>query len=395
MKPIKKYAAVILRSKLLLVVRKKGTDIFISPGGKPDMGETKLQCLSRELEEELNIKLITSAPLGQFSHKSAFEDSLVDITADYAEYSGTPEATSEIAEIAWIDLSYQKLGMSIGSIFAEEVIPYLGSKELIRSKSPKINPELKTLLAFDIDGTIAFDGTVEKPVAEAIIQAKNNPKCDVVFATSRAPRGVRKALSHLADNTTFVCCNGAVIMTGDQTHVVSVIPSQLVRDIILMLDEKNIAYFIEYGNHFTHSGALESYPEMQGYDDASTLDKSTADWERRVAKISCRSQDIKDKISPLLSLSQELSFHFHGNDTVEFTRSSTNKFNALKSLDRSHSHNLIAFGNDENDFEMLANAEQGFVIGNNLQGIDKCGNVHRIKQNANEVAEQILAVLKK
>lgn len=41
----------------LLAVRKRGTDSFMHPGGKPEAGETPAHCAVREVEEELGLEL--------------------------------------------------------------------------------------------------------------------------------------------------------------------------------------------------------------------------------------------------------------------------------------------------------------------------------------------------
>ena len=53
----------------LLLVRKRGTRVFMLPGGKREALESPLQTLARELDEELNLQLPDAAftPLGHFN----------------------------------------------------------------------------------------------------------------------------------------------------------------------------------------------------------------------------------------------------------------------------------------------------------------------------------------
>lgn len=57
----------------LLLVRKCGTQMFMLPGGKRESGETPLQALIRELDEELHLQLPASAltPLGALQRGSS------------------------------------------------------------------------------------------------------------------------------------------------------------------------------------------------------------------------------------------------------------------------------------------------------------------------------------
>ncbi len=59
----------------LLVVRKTGTTAFMQPGGKLESGETGAECLVRELEEELALRIDVAAlePLGRFAADAANE----------------------------------------------------------------------------------------------------------------------------------------------------------------------------------------------------------------------------------------------------------------------------------------------------------------------------------
>ena len=64
--------AVVLRDDTgaVLLVRKRGTSMWMNPGGKPDPGESPEQCGAREVREELGLVL---EPLGLFEAAAANE----------------------------------------------------------------------------------------------------------------------------------------------------------------------------------------------------------------------------------------------------------------------------------------------------------------------------------
>lgn len=104
---IRVSAAVILdRRRRLLLVRKEGTTAFMQPGGKPEAGESPAETLSRELEEELGLRIAPGAlrPRGVFTAAAANEPGFV-VEADVFEADlGTqvPLPRAEIAELRWI-----------------------------------------------------------------------------------------------------------------------------------------------------------------------------------------------------------------------------------------------------------------------------------------------------
>ena len=104
---IRVSAAVILDDAgRLLLVRKAGTTAFMQPGGKPEPGETAGETLSRELAEELGIRVAPDAlrPLGEFTAAAANEPGFL-VVADVFETGiggQTPVAAAEIAELRWV-----------------------------------------------------------------------------------------------------------------------------------------------------------------------------------------------------------------------------------------------------------------------------------------------------
>jgi 8-oxo-dGTP pyrophosphatase MutT (NUDIX family) len=91
----------------LLLVRKRGTQAFMLPGGKREAGETAIAALQRELLEELNLSLPVEAfeVLGQFQAPAANEpDTWIDAAIFVAPLNQPVAAAAELEELAWLDL---------------------------------------------------------------------------------------------------------------------------------------------------------------------------------------------------------------------------------------------------------------------------------------------------
>jgi 8-oxo-dGTP pyrophosphatase MutT (NUDIX family) len=92
----------------LLTVRKRGTGMFMHPGGKPEPGETAVQAASRELAEEVGIII---APrdlelMGVWIADAANEAATdIEATVFMAPGTWTARPSAEIAEIRWLDLA--------------------------------------------------------------------------------------------------------------------------------------------------------------------------------------------------------------------------------------------------------------------------------------------------
>lgn len=123
-------AAVVLNAKRdVLLVRKRGSDTFIQPGGKTDEGESPLAALARELHEELGVELLASAaiPLGTFEDIAVNEpDCRVRAQAYLVEILGEPVPRAEIAELVWVPLS-GPYPVKIAPLSAQHVLPAAAS----------------------------------------------------------------------------------------------------------------------------------------------------------------------------------------------------------------------------------------------------------------------------
>jgi len=132
---IYKVAGILVRGRKTLVVRAhKDARTFMTPGGKPELNESALDTLRRELKEELGVDKIEASPelLGSFQQEAFNKPGkLVRIDAYLVrEFSPEPKPSQEIAEIRWVTSSEAAM-MDLAHIFKHDIIPILVEKGLI------------------------------------------------------------------------------------------------------------------------------------------------------------------------------------------------------------------------------------------------------------------------
>lgn len=129
---IDKAAAILIRDRRVLMCRKHGEEIYITPGGKIEAGETPEQALAREIVEELGISLVRCSLLGHFEGKHNFQANVVvRIQAFLVETDGKPHAQAEIAEIRWVNSKFASEGVLLSQINFASIIPFLLGHDLI------------------------------------------------------------------------------------------------------------------------------------------------------------------------------------------------------------------------------------------------------------------------
>ena len=106
-KIIDKVALISISDKKVLTALSKSKSKLYLPGGKREPNESDIECLKREIKEELNVEIKEDS----IRYFDTFEapadgkdgDILVKMTCYFAEYSGTLEASNEIESFEWID----------------------------------------------------------------------------------------------------------------------------------------------------------------------------------------------------------------------------------------------------------------------------------------------------
>ena len=130
--PLIHVSAVVFRdvNDRVLTVRKRGTEKFMFPGGKPELGESALDTAIREVKEEIGIGLEAKqlTQIGVFEAPAANEAKHT-VVATVFTYDGDtiePQMAAEIAELSWV--SPDQPDVVLAPLLADFVFPDINSK---------------------------------------------------------------------------------------------------------------------------------------------------------------------------------------------------------------------------------------------------------------------------
>ncbi|QJQ22144.1 NUDIX domain-containing protein [Pseudomonas sp. SK] len=108
-----------------LLVRKRGTQAFMQPGGKIDAGESPVEALVRELHEELGLRVdpAQALHLGQFSAPAANEPGFqVQAQLFRVDCVAAVAPAAEIEEVVWLSAE-QTPAMHLAPLTRDLILP--------------------------------------------------------------------------------------------------------------------------------------------------------------------------------------------------------------------------------------------------------------------------------
>lgn len=103
---IDKIAWIRIEDGAILSTRSRGKDVYYIPGGKREHGESDIDTLVREIDEELSVAIAadTAQHMGTFEAQAHGHPDgvVVRMTCYTADYRGTLAASQEIEEFSWL-----------------------------------------------------------------------------------------------------------------------------------------------------------------------------------------------------------------------------------------------------------------------------------------------------
>lgn len=126
-KIIRKVSLAVFKDKKLLVVRSDDqSEVFYSLGGTIEEDESEIDCLAREVKEEISCEVDRSSLefLAEFEDVAhGRENTLVNIKMYKGNLIGEPEASSEVVEIGYFDSQTDQKHLS--EIAIKKIFPWL------------------------------------------------------------------------------------------------------------------------------------------------------------------------------------------------------------------------------------------------------------------------------
>ena len=217
-------------------------------------------------------------------------------------------------------------------------------------------------VVFDIDGTISFDG---RRIDDQIVSQINQLPIDrhqLVFASARPIRDLLPIVGEFAD-TALVGGNGAIVSQGGDIRVIRPIPTENFELVKQLIARYGLDYVIDDKWNYAARVQQES-PIRKQLDPghlAQNVDLRTITQPIKMILLNLKDRQLAE-ISQTLRRRTTLAIVEHrGEHNIDLTAAGINKYTTFQIL--FPHEKFIAFGNDDNDRQLLQHAERSVWIG--------------------------------
>lgn len=258
------------------------------------------------------------------------------------------------------------------------------------------------LLCSDLDGTLL---STKNDVSDLTIQeiARIKDKIKVILVSARMPKSMTYLQKRLAiENQPIICYNGALVL-DNETEINSVtIPITILKEIYRLAETHTVKLGLYYKDEWYVEASSERVEKEINYTKATPIyrpsNETFYDWKTRKVtgahKIMLMgTKETCDAIYPKLEEDFNTTIAlYRSNDTlIELAPKSVSKLSAIELLLSKENtlQDVIAFGDNYNDVEMLENVGCGVAVANAREEVKAIANFVTSKNTEHGVAKFI------
>ncbi len=245
--------------------------------------------------------------------------------------------------------------------------------------------------AFDLDGTLLSSQQEISLETASSIQSLSEKGCLIIIATARPVRAVKLLTPAWFNNYYWATCNGAWICRDGSVLARTEIPLKETLDLMERLVKHGLQVRIEandtlYTDAELASGFIGGRRPLQEYrelDACKILVSVTSDAEIRKTK-----EILGANLSMVVT---------DGAQLVQVAWKECNKLNAVKtilSMEGLGLQDLVAFGDDNNDIDLLRAAGVGIAMANATPGVLEVADYVTTSNDQDGVGEVLRTMLK-
>ncbi len=255
------------------------------------------------------------------------------------------------------------------------------------------------ILCSDLDGTLLSTKSDVSDFTISEIQ-RIRQKTKVILVSARMPMAMRYIQKDLGiEDQPIICYNGALILNGEREIYSTFIEAQTILSLFNLANGHNIKLGLYYNDEWYVETDSNRVSREIHHTKATPIYRKTVktieDWQER--KIGAHKimlmgtlETIND-ISPILrtEFSTQLNIYRSNDTLIEVSPKAISKLSAIEiALEKAHTlKDVIAFGDNYNDSEMLLHAACGVAVGNAREEVKSVADYVTLKNTENGVAQ--------
>ncbi|MED0987249.1 HAD family hydrolase [Bacillus paramycoides] len=226
---------------------------------------------------------------------------------------------------------------------------------------------MKKVIISDLDGTLLrSDKTISEKSINILRECKNKGS-ELIFATARPPRAINQYIPSVLKNDIIICYNGALVLKGNDT----LYKKEISRNVILEIIEKAKKYnlnniCIEINDKLYSNFDVTDY---FGNVPNEVIDVRELDFKEAFKVILCTKDSINKNL--IKELPAECNAVITDNGTLcQIMHAEVSKWNSIQHVLQHlncEASDVIAFGDDYNDMEMIEKCGIGVAMNNAVE----------------------------